>query len=85
MRSSEVIARERASPVPSTRLSAPFGKPAATKQRTTSAAHSGVSDAGLRTTVLPATRAGAIFHAGIAMGKFHGVMHATTPSGSRTV
>jgi len=35
----------------------------------------------LRMTELPAISAGAIFHAGIANGKFQGVMHATTPSG----
>ena len=55
------------------------------KHCTTCTAHSGVSEAGLKRTVFPATSAGAIFHAGIAIGKFHGVMHATTPSGSRTV
>ena len=46
---------------------------------------SGVSSAGLRTTVLPAASAGASFHDAIASGKFHGVMSPTTPSGSRTV
>jgi hypothetical protein len=39
----------------------------------------------LITTVLPATSAGASFHAGIALGKFHGVISATTPSGLRSV
>ena len=38
--------------------------------------------AGLNTTVFPATSAGAIFHTGIAIGKFHGVMQATTPCGA---
>ena len=46
---------------------------------------SGVSDAGLKTTVLPATSAGAIFQTGMATGKFQGVMQATTPSGWRSV
>ena len=55
------------------------------KHCTTWAAQRGVSVAGLNTTAFPATSAGAIFHAGIAIGKFHGVMHATTPSASRTV
>jgi hypothetical protein len=41
----------------------------------------GTASAGLKTTVLPAS-AGAIFHAGIAMGKFHGVITETTPTGS---
>jgi hypothetical protein len=31
----------------------------------------GVRDAGLRTTVFPAARAGAIFHEGSRNGKFH--------------
>ena len=47
-------------------------------------ADSGVSDAGLRTTVLPQTSAGMIFHDGIAIGKFHGVIRPQTPSGWRT-
>src|SRR2546423_13150562 len=65
-------------------FSTPLGRPASTKHWTTCAPQSGVSDAGLKITGLPATGAGAIFHAGIAIGKFHGVTHATTPSGSRT-
>ena len=36
-------------------------------------------------TALPAISAGAIFQAGIASGKFQGVMQATTPSGWRVV
>ncbi len=45
----------------------------------------GASDAGFNTTVFPATSAGAIFQAGMALGKFHGVMRPTTPSGLRMV
>ena len=37
----------------------------------------------MKTTVLPNASAGAIFQAGIAIGKFQGVMTAVTPSGSR--
>ena len=37
------------------------------------------------TTALPETSAGASFQAGMATGKFHGVISATTPSGWRTV
>ena len=37
------------------------------------------------TTVLPAMIAGKIFHDGIAIGKFHGVMQPTTPKGWRMV
>ena len=44
----------------------------------------GVSVAGLKTTVLPATSAGAIFQDGIAIGKFHGVITPMTPIGIRT-
>ena len=35
--------------------------------------------------MLPAARAGASFQAAMTSGKFHGVISATTPSGSRTV
>ena len=47
-------------------------------------ADSGVSDAGLMTTVLPQTSAGMLFQAGMAIGKFHGVISPATPSGIRT-
>ena len=46
---------------------------------------SGVSSAGLSTTVLPAASAGPIFQEAMVSGKFHGTMSPTTPSGSRTV
>jgi hypothetical protein len=39
----------------------------------------------LNTTELPYASAGAIFQAGIAIGKFHGVMIATTPTPSRVM
>ncbi len=42
-----------------------------------------MSVAGLKTTVFPATSAGKIFHDGIAIGKFHGVIIAQTPIGIR--
>ena len=45
----------------------------------------GTALAGLNTTALPKASAGAIFQAAVAMGKFHGVMMATTPTGSRRV
>ena len=48
-------------------------------------AQPGVHCAGLNTTVLPNASAGAIFHAGIAIGKFHGVISPTTPTGSRVI
>ena len=43
-----------------------------------------MSVAGLKTTVFPATSAGAIFQDGIAIGKFHGVITPMTPIGMRT-
>jgi hypothetical protein len=39
----------------------------------------------LSTTVLPAARAGANAHPAMGIGKFHGTMTPTTPSGSRNV
>jgi hypothetical protein len=39
----------------------------------------------LRTTLQPATSAGAVFQTGIANGKFHGVISATGPTGCRSV
>ena len=44
-----------------------------------------MSVAGLKTTVLPQTSAGAIFQDGIAIGKFHGVITPITPIGIRTL
>jgi hypothetical protein len=42
----------------------------------------GVDSAGLSTTQLPAPMAGASFQAAIRIGKFHGMIWPTTPSGS---
>src|SRR4030095_1127261 len=69
---------------PVTRFTTPGGMPASSRILTKLIADSGVSVAGLNTTVLPHTSAGAIFHDGIAIGKFHGVMIEQTPSGWRT-
>ncbi|MNT66335.1 hypothetical protein D3C72_2043960 [compost metagenome] len=63
-------------------LSTPAGNPACWASHTSASAVSGVSSAGLATTVQPAASAGAILRAIIASGKFHGVMAATTPTGS---
>ena len=46
---------------------------------------SGVSSLGLSTTVLPHANAGPSFHDAISIGKFHGVISPTTPSGSCNV
>ena len=65
-------------------LIVPGGKPASSARRTSASEVSGVSSAGLATTVQPAASAGAILRAIIAAGKFHGVIAATTPTGSFT-
>ena len=46
---------------------------------------SGVAWAGLAMTVLPAASAGAILDTQSTSGTFHGMMAATTPTGSSTV
>jgi hypothetical protein len=71
-------------PLPVTRLTTPRGMPASSRILTKLNADSGVSVAGLKTTVFPQTRAGTIFQDGIAIGKFHGVMTAQTPIGCRS-
>ena len=63
----------------------PGGRPASTSAVTRWLPTSGVWLAGLNSTVLPKASAGATFQAGIAMGKFQGVMTATTPTGMRWV
>ena len=55
--------------------------PASSNTSTSFTADKGVAEAGLNMRALPQMSAGAIFQAGIAMGKFHGVMMATTPKG----
>ena len=65
-----------------TMLSTPAGTPASSASLTSASEVSGVSSAGLHTTVQPAASAGAILRAIMAAGKFHGVMAATTPTGS---
>ncbi len=72
-------------PGPTTTFTTPSGTPASRAISAKRSAVSGVSSAGLSTTVLPAASAGASFQAAIASGKFHGVISATTPIGSRKV
>ena len=74
--------RPHSLPGPGTTLSTPSGIPAASAVRSSSSAVSGVSSAGLRTTVLPAASAGATFQEAITSGKFQGTISPTTPSGS---
>ncbi len=65
-------------------MKTPGGRPASSSAFAKFTTESGVSVAGLMTTVFPQTRAAVDFHAGIAMGKFQGVMNAQTPIGART-
>ena len=62
-------------------LTTPGGSPACRQISANSSAVSGVVSAGLSTTVLPQASAGAIFHASISSGKFHGMTCPATPSG----
>ncbi len=71
-------------PEPVTTLKTPGGSPASSSAFAKFTTESGVSVAGLMTTVFPQTSAAVDFQAGIAMGKFHGVMNAQTPIGERT-
>src|SRR5581483_8644361 len=70
---------------PVTTLSTPAGNPASASTCARRIAVSGAICAGFQITVFPNASAGAIFHAGIAAGKFHGVITATTPTGTRVV
>ena len=69
--------------LPTTTLKQPAGKPARSASSAMASADSGVSSAGLTTTVQPAASAGATLRAIIALGKFQGVIAATTPTGWR--
>ena len=64
-----------------TTLTTPAGRPASTSSCTNARVVSGVSSAGLMTTVHPAASAGAILRVAIARGKFHGVMKKHGPTG----
>ena len=81
------VSRSPASPGPKpcTTLNTPGGMPASANAWASSAAVSGLCSAGLSTTVLPNASAGAIFQVSSISGKFHGEMHADTPTGSRSV
>ncbi len=63
-------------------MTTPSGTPARCSRSAIARAVSGVSVAGLRTTVQPAASAGPILRVAIAAGKFHGVMSTETPTGS---
>ncbi len=63
----------------------PSGRPASVRMSAIASAVSGVWEAGFTTAVFPQARAGPIFQLAITAGKFHGVMSAQTPTGSRSV
>ena len=62
-------------------LNTPFGMPARSPSSASASAVSGVSEAGLHTTVQPTASAGPTLRVIMAAGKFHGVIAATTPTG----
>ena len=72
-------------PRPITRLNTPAGIPEREMISASAHAEAGTMSAGLRTTQFPYASAGAAFQAGIAIGKFHGVISPTTPIGSRVI
>ena len=70
-----------ARPSPVTMFTTPGGSSAWRSTSQKSSAVSGVVSAGFSTTVLPHASAGAIFHASISSGKFHGMIWPATPTG----
>ena len=73
------------SPKPVSTFTTPGGNPASWTSCPSRIAVSGVCSAGFRMTVQPAASAGAIFHAAISSGKFHGMIWPHTPTGSFSV
>ena len=68
-----------------TTFTAPGGKPASVISSAKPSVEAGACSDGLITTVHPAARAGATFQVISSSGEFHGVIAATTPTGSRRV
>src|SRR2546430_17371823 len=68
-------------PAPVTMFTTPGGSSACMQISAKTIADSGVVSAGLRTTVLPAARAGAIFQARTRSGKLHGMTWPATAIG----
>ena len=62
-------------------LKTPCGMPACSANSANASADNGVSGAGFTIMLQPAARAGAALRVIIALGKFHGVIAATTPTG----
>ena len=73
-RGSRTMAMPILPPGPVTTFSTPSGSPASWQSSWNLSAVSGVCDAGLMTTVLPAASAGASFQDESRKGKFHGTM-----------
>ncbi len=63
-------------------LNSPAGMPARSASATSASAENGVCGAGLRTMAQPAANAGPALRVIMALGKFHGVIAAVTPTGS---
>ncbi len=72
-------------PVPGSTWKTSGGNPTSRPSAASRCAVSGVCSAGLRTTVFPAASAGATPQAAIGIGKFHGAITPTTPTGSLNV
>ena len=62
-------------------MTTPAGTPASSRIGIKASMVSGVSEAGLSTTVQPAASAGPILRVAIAAGKFHGVTSTAMPAG----
>ena len=71
-------------PAPGTTLKTPGGSPASVRISASRRVVNGVVSAGLATTVFPHSSAGpSLLHSSV-VGKFHGTIAATTPSGRRS-
>ena len=70
-------------PEPITRLNSPGGRSCPATISASATAEAGTRLAGFQITALPKASAGAIFQTAVAIGKFHGLITATTPTGSR--
>ena len=70
-------------PGPQTTLKTPFGNPAASTSRANSSVDAEDCSDGFATIVFPVASAGPSFHVSRSNGEFHGMIAATTPSGSR--
>ena len=81
MRLLEASGLPASTPKPLTMLTTPAGSRSPMSSKSTRM-ETGVCSAGFRTTALPAARAGASFHTAMRIGKFHGMICPTTPSGS---